>query len=176
MSPVEASGRGHVGRAGLVSIVAVAIVFGGLWLVSVTLGDRNSPDLNLGSQTFRAASNAEKMAGQIADNGPIIYTDVSGRKDRDLILQHLGTDPTKGWYAFAAQPADRSRDCTWSWKPDESQFRATCDDALTAPKDGKGLVQYKVSVKDNAVIVDLNYDERTEYEKDKASTTTTTAA
>lgn len=159
MSPVEAPSRGHVGRAGMVSVVAVILVFSGLWLIAVTLGDRNSPDLKLGDQTFRAAGDAKSMAKQIAKNGPIIYTDVSGRKDRDLILQHIGTNPKTGWFAFAAQPPNKARDCTWQWKPKENQFRASCDSALTASANGAGLVHYKVTV-NGSVNVDLNFDQR----------------
>jgi hypothetical protein len=171
MSPVEPSGRGHVGRAATVSFVAIIVVFGGLWLVTLALGDRNSPDLRLGDQTFRAGR-AEDAAKRIAKDGPYLLPDVSGRQDRNVLLQHLGTDPETGWYAFLANPTDRDQSCTWDWQPDEELFRAKCDPERTAPADGTGLTQFRVTVEEGSVIVDLNFDERTEYEAEQGSTTT----
>lgn len=167
MSPVEPSGRGHVGRAALVSLVAIILVFAGLWLISITVGKRNSPDLRLGDQTFRAG-NAEARAAEIERNGPILFSDVSGRQDRDLILQHLGDDPDEGWHAIAAQPIDRARDCFWDWQPEEEIFRATCDPSLTAPADGEGSTRYHVTIDDGAIEVDLNFEERSRYERERS--------
>lgn len=167
MSPVEPSGRGHVGRAALVSLVAIILVFAGLFVISVTIGKRDSPDLRLGDQTFRAGD-AERRAAEIERDGPILFSDVSGRQDRDLILQHIGDDPEEGWHAIAAQPIDRARDCFWDWRPDEEIFRASCDPELTAPADGEGLVRYHVTVDDGALEVDLNFEERTRYEQERS--------
>lgn len=170
MSPVEPSGRGHVGRAGLVSLAAIILVFAALWLVTVTIGKRDSPDLRLGDQMFRAG-NAEARAAEIAKNGPMLFSDVSGRQDRDLILQHIGDDPEEGWHAIAAQPIDRARDCVWRWEEAEELFRATCEESLTAPADGEGLTRYHVEVDDGAVVVDLNHEERLRYEEERSETT-----
>lgn len=166
MSPVDQS-RNHVGRAATVALVGVVVLAIALGLVTLALGSRNSTDLNIGDQTFQAGS-AEDKAELIAKDGPILYGDVSGRKDRDLILQHIGTDPEKGWHAFLAAPIDKGRDCTWIWQADEELFRAKCDEALTAPADGKGLPQFPVKVVDGQLDVDLNADARA------ASSTTTT--
>lgn len=165
MSPVERSGH-HAGRAALVALVGVIVLFGTLGLVTLALKDRNSPDLQLGDQTFKAGR-AETLAERIAETGPRLYADVSGRKDRDLILQHLGDDPDTGWYAFLAAPIDKPRDCTWEWQDDEDLFRAKCDPDLVAPADGADLPQFEVTVVDGQVDVDLNADARA-----AASTTT----
>ena len=63
MSPVESSGH-HAGRAALVALVGVVVLFGVLGLITLTLKDRNSPDLQLGDQTFKAGR-AEALADQI---------------------------------------------------------------------------------------------------------------
>ena len=167
MSPVAPSGSNHVGRAALVALVGVIVLFAGLGLVTLVIGDRDSPDLALGDQTFDAG-NAERLAGEIASNGPVLFSDVSGRRDRDMILQHLGDEPETGWYAFLAAPVDRARDCFWQWEPDEELFRATCDDSLTAPADGDGLPRFPVTIADGRLDIDLNADAR-------QATTTTTA-
>ncbi len=87
-----------------------------------------------------------------------------------MILQHLGDDPDEGWSAFLAAPIDESRDCTWEWQPDEEVFRAKCDPDRTAPADGAGLPQFRVTVIDGQVDVDLNADAR---EATSTSTTST---
>ena len=138
-----------------------------LGLVTLALGNRNSADLNIGDQTFQAGS-AEKKAELIAETGPIPYPDVSGRNERPIFLQHLGDDPEEGWYAFLAFPTAKGADCPWEWDADDELFRATCDPDLTAPADGKGVQQFKVTVTDGQLEVDLNAEERA-----KASTTTT---
>ena len=166
MSPVDQS-RNHVGRAAAVAFAGIFVLIVGLLLTTLALKDRNSGDLRLGDQTFDAG-NAERKAELIAKTGPILYADVSGRKDRDMILQHLGDDPEKGWYAFLAAPIDESRDCTWEWQADEEQFRAACDPDRTAPANGEGLPQFEVKVVDGQIDVDLNADAR------EATTTTTT--
>lgn len=157
--PVAPSSR-HASRALLVGGVAMVILLGGLWLISVVLSNRNSVDLRLGDATFQGGD-AEGIAEEIAERGPILYPDVSGERSRDIILQHLGDDPGDDWYAFRAQPPDKPRDCTWQWQPDEEQFRARCDRSLTAPADGEGLVRYPVRVVDDKLDADLNAADRT---------------
>jgi hypothetical protein len=161
--PVAPS-SGHASRALLVSAVAIVVLGGALWLATVALGGRNSTDVRLGDQTFQGGS-TKRLAKEIADRGPIIYSDVSGERERDMILQHLGDDPDEGWYAFLAAPAEKARDCTWAWDEKQNLFRAKCDESLTAPADGKGLKQFPVTVSSGHIDVDLNASAR-------ASTTT----
>lgn len=170
MSPVAPSSN-HAGRALLVAVGGVVALLAVLGLATLALSGRNSPDLRLGDQTFQAGD-AKAVAARIRRNGPELYSDVSGRRDRDLILQHLGTDPKKGWYAFLAAPADKARDCTWVWVPDEELFRARCDRSLTAPADGKGLTRFPVTVTDGRLEVDLNADARTTTTTSKPRTST----
>jgi hypothetical protein len=165
MSPVAPSGN-HAGRALLTGTLAIVVIGVILFLAAVVLGNRNSTDLRLGDQTFHAGS-TERQAKAIAKGGPILYSDVSGEKGRDMILQHLGPNENTGWYAFRAQPADRARDCVWEWQKDQRRFRAACDHSLTAPANGAGLEHYKVHVSDGQIEVDLNFAART--------TTTSTA-
>jgi len=159
MSPVAASNN-HVGRAALVALVGVIVMVVALGLTTLALKGKNSPELRLGDQTFQGGR-TDRLAANIKRDGPIFYGDVSGRRDRDIILQHLGTKQAKGWYAFLAAPPDKARDCTWQWQPKEEIFRARCNKKLTAPADGKGLPQFKVTVANGRLAVDLNSDART---------------
>lgn len=158
MSPVAPSNN-HVGRAALVALVGVVLLFVGLGLATLALKGRNSPELRLGDQTFQGGS-TDRLAAEIARRGPIVYGDVSGRKDRDMILQHLGDDPDTGWYAFLAAPIDKPRDCTWVWQPTRRLFVAKCDRTLTAPADGAGLTQFRVTVRKGRLDVNLNAEPR----------------
>ena len=158
MSPVDQS-RAHVGQAALVAVVAVVLLLVGAGMFALVNRNTPSANLGLGDQTFQGGS-AERLAAEIADRGPIFYGDVSGNKERDIILQHLGDDPEEGWYAFRAAPVDRDRSCTWEWQDDEEQFRAKCDESLTAPADGEGLQQFPVRVRDGKLDVDLNAEAR----------------
>lgn len=168
MSPVEQS-RGHVGRAGTVALIGVFVLFGGLWLATLVIGKQPSSELNLGDRTFQGGS-TKRLAGEIERRGPIFYGDVSGRKSRDLILQHLGTNDDKGWYAFSASPVDKPRSCTWQWQTEERQFRAKCDRSRTAPADGQGLHQFEVTINEGRIDVNLNASTRTT----RSGSTTTT--
>lgn len=171
MSPVDQS-RNHVGQAATVALVGVVIMIGGLFLAAKVIAPKTGAgkgDVQLGNTTFQGGS-TERLAAEIADRGPIFYGDVSGRKDRDIILQHLGDDTDTGWYAFSAAPLDKARDCTWQWQADEEQFRAKCDSSLTAPADGKGLPQFKVTIKGGRIDVDLNADASTATEGGQGST------
>jgi hypothetical protein len=174
VSPVEQTGRGHVGRAATVSLIAIVLVFGGLWLVTLVLSDRNSPDLRIGDQTF-TAGRTDEIASSIAKHGPLLLPDVSGRQDRNLILQHLGDDPKTGWSAFLANPPDEDQSCTWEWQPDEELFRAKCDPTRTAPPDGTGLQQYEVTIGET-VEIDLNAQAREADEAESAGSTTTSGS
>ena len=169
MSPVDQS-RGHVGRAATVALIGVFVMVVGLGGAALVLNREPSKDLRLGDQTFQGGS-TKRLAAEIADRGPIFYGDVSGRKDRDIILQHLGPKRDKGWYAFLAAPVDQARSCTWQWQAKERRFRAKCDRSRTAPADGAGLPQFKVTVADGRIDVDLNAQAR----QDGAATTTTTS-
>lgn len=170
MSPVAQSDH-HAGRAALVALVGVVVLFVTLGLVTFALKGKNSPDLRIGDQTFHAG-NSKKLAERIADTGPRLYGDVSGRKDRDMILQHLGIDPDTGWYAFLAAPIDKPRDCTWDWQAKQNRFRAKCDHSRTALADGAGLPQFKVTVRNGQVDVDLNADARTSTTTSPGTSTT----
>ena len=156
MSPVAPSGN-HAGRALVVATVSVIVLMGGLFLGSLALSSRKSSDLHLGDSTFQGGG-AARLAAEIAQRGPIFYGDVSGEKDRDIILQHLGSNSNKGWYAFLAAPANKSRACTWEWQKQTQDFRAKCDHRLLAPANGAGLTRFPVTVESGKLSVDLNAD------------------
>lgn len=164
MSPVERS-TGHAGRALAVSAAGVIVAMGAAVGLAL-LANRGSVDVRLGDETF-TGQKAERIADEIADRGPILYSDVAGG-DRELVLQHLGDDAEEGWLAFAARPPGVPRQCFVQWQPDDEVFRlldrdgdvnGRCDGS-TYPADGEGLPQYPVTVRDGRLDVDINAADR----------------
>jgi hypothetical protein len=165
VSPVEQS-RGHAGRALLVAGAGVVLALGIAFLVA-RAASQGDVDVRLGSDTF-SQQDAEEIAEEIAERGPILYADTAGG-DRDIYLQHVGDDPESGWIAIAARPPGVSRACSIRWDPDEDVFRLLDSDGQVTdecdgrefPADGEGLPMYPVTVdSDGNLDVDLNAEDR----------------
>lgn len=135
--------------------VGIALVLG-LFVVAIpSLTESGKVEVKLGSDTYDAGS-ASARAENIAEGGPLLFSDVSSGK-RDIYLQHIGDDVTTGWYAFDARRAGQARDCTLSWQT-SGTFRDPCDDTIIAA-DGTGLLSYPVTITDKGkVIIDLRGD------------------
>jgi len=138
--------------------VGIALVLG-LFVVAIpSLTESGKVEVKLGSDTYDAGS-ASARAENIAEGGPLLFSDVSSGK-RDIYLQHIGDDVTTGWYAFDARRAGQARDCTLSWQT-SGTFRDPCDDTIVAAG-GSGLLSYPVTITDKGkVIVDLRGDSTT---------------
>ncbi len=122
-------------------------------LVSNTGGDA------LGVGSVAQVGQVEELAESVADTGPILWPDVASR-DRDIYINHLSPEDDEGWVAFAARPADATRDCTLVWNEDNDLFDNPCG-GETFPADGEGLQQFPVLVdQDGKLTVDLNAADR----------------
>lgn len=123
-----------------------------------------------------AAGRADRLSKSIAKDGPLLFSDVSGRgQRRPLFLSHEGPSPRIGWTAFAAQNPGDPAGCYLQWVKSADHFVGRDEKgkdcgSMTFPKSGDGLPSYRVVLRgstDNAeVLIDLTVD--------KASTTTTT--
>ena len=115
--------------------------------------------LSIGDEVF-APGNIDRLSEDIArEQTPLLLSDVSGG-DRDIFLQHIGDEPTTGWFAFAVRPLDAPRDCFVNWERDQQLFSYNCDDR-TFPANGEGLFQYPVLISETGQItIDLNAAER----------------
>lgn len=139
-----------VGAAGLAAAVVLVVFV--LWVVGS--GDKKV-EIRLGDDTF-ADLDAVRTAGRIASSGPVIFSDVSGNRTRDIYVQHLGDDPKRGWLAFDARRPGAERDCYLEWRQVEGHFTDRCDGTII-PADGTGLPQYPATVNDKGkVVIDLN--------------------
>jgi hypothetical protein len=157
--------QGHTGRALAVATAGVVLALA-LALGVARLANQGHVEVRLGDDVFEAGD-AESLSEQITEEGPVFFSDAAGG-DRDIVLQHLGDDPRRGWLALAARPAGTPRDCFIQWQADDDQFAlldgdgqvtGNCD-GQTFPPDGTGLPQYPVDLRDGGLYVDLNAADR----------------
>lgn len=157
--PVQPN-RERTSRSVVLAVVGIAV---GVALVLVlfvvaipSLTESGTVEVKLGSDTYDAGS-ASARAENIADGGPLLFSDVSSGK-RDIYLQHVGDDDATGWSAFDARRPGQGRNCTLVWQAASNDFRDPCDGTLV-PADGTGLTSYPVTVTDKGkVVIDLNPD------------------
>ncbi len=129
-----------------------------LVLRTTDLAQRGDLQLNIGDEVF-APGNVERLSSDIEKFGPLLLSDPAGG-DRDIYLQHLGTDDNQGWTAFAVRPIDATRDCFVTWQASDLLFAYNCSDETFGP-DGEGLPSYPVTIDaDGNMAVDLNAADR----------------
>lgn len=148
---------------GIFAVVLAICVIGAVLFI-VAEDESGTIDVNLGDEVFEAID-AEEGAALVAEGGPLQFADVSGGT-RPVVLQHLGDDPDRGWFAVnVLVPGTEA--CLAQWDADEEQFR-DCEGTVY-PADGTGLIRYRTTVQDGTVTVDL----RVELDEDGAGSATT---
>jgi hypothetical protein len=137
----------------------VAVVLGAWLLLRAASGD----SVRLGDDRFDTF-NAKRAAESIAKDGPLLFSDVSGRgQNRPIYVTHDGGDSKVGGHVFEARAPEAPKDCFLRWDRDGEVFRSEdgCD-ARTFPYDGDGLRQFPWKVtKDGNLDIDLNADRST---------------
>jgi hypothetical protein len=159
MSPVKET-KTRAPRSVILAVAGIVIGIGLVLLLFVvaipSLTESGTVEVKLGSETYDAGQAASR-ASNIASGGPLLFSDVSGGK-RDIYLQHIGDDPSTGWFAFDARRPGQSRACTLQWQPGSADFRDPCDGTIVTA-DGTGLTDYPVTITAGGnVIVDLRGD------------------
>jgi len=151
---------------GLSGVLIALVIGGGVMILASQGGD---VEIQLGDRDFDAGQ-IGRISEEIAERGPILYSDVAGRS-RDIIVQHLGDDPESGWFAFDARPIGESRDCFFQWSFDTAQFElvaapdtdTVCSDVTMDERGnlstGELITTYPVTVDDEQrVRVDINFE------------------
>lgn len=110
-------------------------------------------DLNLGDEIFEVGK-VERLSKAIAEDGPILIPDASPNRTRDIYLQHLGTDPKRGWLAFSARANGAPRECHLQWDTASEDFVDPCT-GDRYPANGKGLTGYVTRIREARLYVDL---------------------
>jgi len=134
-------------------IAAVGFIAFVLWVT-----DRGGVELSLGDDVFEAGR-ADLIADAIDDGGPIIYGDLLGGA-QNIILQHVGSDPAEGWFAFDLIRPGQPDDCQLDWDGDDRIFRDVCDPDIEIPSGGGSQPSYPVEINDdNIVVIDFRFAE-----------------
>ncbi len=149
------------------TLVLVAISFAIVAVLGVVLFVLALPSLNESGKVQLPASSLSFAAGPAKDRaaaidsgGPLLFSDVAGG-ERDIYLQHQGTDPLAGWVAFDARFPGTARACTLQWNREQKRFDDPCTPGRTIPADGTGLASYPVTIDDKEqVVIDLSVDKR----------------
>lgn len=158
-------------------VVAVLLAWGMIRLAS---GGKGPVQVQLGDETFDAGY-VSRMAKQTAEDGPLLFSDVSGRGQRQPIyVVHLGNDDKDGWFALSAVAPGAAEGCFVTWNHEQKVFdeRRAADpsagrDALgkrcrdvtwtengTDGSDGSELVAFPWTIdKEQMLIIDLRPDQ-----------------
>ncbi len=136
----------------IVGLAVVVAAFALFWGAALLAGS-GGVEVRLGDDVFRAGQ-VERLAGAIAQGGPIAIPDASPDRARDIYLQHLGETPEVGWLAFAAQAPGNDRTCLLQWEPGAAEFLDPCSQRRY-PANGKGLTQYPTTVTEGLLTVNL---------------------
>jgi hypothetical protein len=82
-----------------------------LWGVAALSSRGEQPNDVLASRTF-TPGRVTTYARIVDRDGPIIFPDLLGTDgDRTVVLDHTGSDPSRGWVLYLAHPADRPITC-----------------------------------------------------------------
>ena len=188
--PVERRSGSQQTRSVIVAVVALVIAVLGAWgMIRLASGGQGPVKVQLGDDTFDAGF-ATRMSDQIDKDGPLLFSDVSGRGQRQPIyVVHIGSDEKDGWFALSAVAPGAAEGCFVTWNPESELFeeRRAADpaegrDALgercrdvtwsangTDGSDGSELEAFPWKIdKDERLIIDLR--------PDQSRTTTTTIA
>lgn len=188
--PVERRSGSQQTRSVIIAVVALVIAVLGAWgMIRLASGGQGPVKVQLGDDTFDAGY-ATRMADQIDKDGPLLFSDVSGRGQRQPIyVVHIGSDEKDGWFALSAVAPGAAEGCFVTWNPESELFeeRRAADpaegrDALgercrdvtwsadgTDGSDGSELEAFPWEIdKDERLIIDLR--------PDQSRTTTTTIA
>lgn len=140
-------------RRVLLGVIAGVAVIGGLFAIAAGPGSDREVS-NLGTDQFDTLR-PEKVARDAAE-GPLFFPDPI-REGRDIYVAHDGGPATEGFTAFSAVNDDTG--CLLQFDRNAGDLVDVCDDSHH-PADGSTQLQYPVEVRDDRLVIDLNFQER----------------
>jgi hypothetical protein len=158
--PIERRSTRTQATTMIIMVCALIAVVLAAWLL---LKAASGGSVRLGTDRFDQF-NAKDAAASIAKDGPLLFSDVSGRgQNRPIFVTHEGSDFKVGWHVFEARAPGAPDECFLRWDAEAKEFRSVDDcDPATFPADGTGLRQYKWRVtSDGTLDIDLNADKAT---------------
>ncbi len=94
-------------------IVFFALLFVALWGAAALISGNTDDTTDNLAPAYQEMGRVEPIADAIASGGPLILPDLVG-DDRNVVLDHTGADPLRGWALYLAHPADRDASCAIS--------------------------------------------------------------
>lgn len=130
--PVEQRSGSSQIRAVTFGLVALIVALSGLWAFVAWAGRGDGPvQLRLGDDVFNAGQ-AERLSAQVASEGPLLFSDVSGRGQvQPIYVAHFGDDPRLQWSPVSAVAPGASEGCFLVWSAERNLYeeRANVDGA-----------------------------------------------
>lgn len=132
-------------------IVFFAALFGVTWLMATYVTNKTEVTTATGDRTFVVGQVAD-IAESIAENGPVLYPDLRDPLGkRSIVIEHNGTDVTKGWQVYYAYPADRTDACLVTQIQKTHSFtdcegRTLTVEQLMPPIDVRPIVENKTTL------------------------------
>jgi hypothetical protein len=177
--PVERRSGSKQVTSIVIGVVVLLVAVGAAWgLIHLASGGKGPVQVRMGDDVFDAGQVA-RLSKQIGADGPVLFSDVSGRGQlRPIFVNHFGDDEATGWVALSAVAPSAPEGCYLSWNADRNLFeeRAAQEGAgrdpgdlcrdVTYSADGSGssdgstldTFPWRVDTDDNLVI-DLNPDD-----------------
>ena len=130
--PVEQRSGSSQARAITFGVVAVVVAVGVAWAFITWASRGDGPvQLRLGDDVFTAGQ-AERLAAQVAQEGPVLFSDVSGRGQlQPIYVAHFGDDARLQWSPVSALAPGAQEGCFLAWNAERNLFeeRANVDGA-----------------------------------------------
>ena len=132
-------------------IVFFAALFGVTWLMATYVTNKTEVITATGDRTFVVGQVAD-IAKSISESGPVLYPDLRDPLGkRSIVIEHNGTDVSKGWQVYYAYPLDRTDDCLVTQIQKTHSFtdcegRTLTVEQLMPPTDVRPIVENKTTL------------------------------
>jgi len=132
-------------------IAFFAALFGMTWLMATYVTNKTEVITATGDRTFVVGQVAD-IAKSISESGPVLYPDLRDPLGkRSIVIEHNGTDVSKGWQVYYAYPADRTDDCLViqiqkSHSFTDCEGRTLTVEQLMPPTDVRPIVENKTTL------------------------------
>ena len=81
-------------------VIVLGLIFLATWLIAVLVSGGDDATERLAPTEIRVGR-VEQVAEEIEESGPIVFPDLDTTSGtRTLVLDHEGTDPTRGWIVY----------------------------------------------------------------------------
>ena len=130
--PVERRSGSRQVQSIVIGVVALIVAVAAAWgVITLASGGDGPVKVRLGDDVFYAGQ-AQRIAAQVAQEGPVLFSDVSGRGQlQPIFVNHFGDDATIRWVPMSAVAPGAAEGCFLVWNAERNLFeeRANQDGA-----------------------------------------------